>query len=338
MIKRLLTSLAVLLVFGLSSCAAIKSTDAGTKPTQQRTDKESSETNDPSGSTVRRSDSLVVVFSATGTTKGVAEKIARLTGSELKEIVPVEAYSSADLNYNDSNSRTSKEQNDMSARPAIKSDFSIEGYKTIYLGYPIWWGQAPRIMSTFVESHNFTGVTVIPFCTSGSSDIGQSDDTLAALANNGDWLHGRRFSGSVSESVLKTWIEETMPKSNEETSVKKTLRLFINDDEVSVDWERNDSVAVLTELAATNPLTVRMSMYGGFEQVGSIGTSLPRDDKQTTAEAGDILLYSGDQIVVFYGSNSWSYTRLGKISNKSVSEMASLLGNGNVTIKITYEE
>ena len=90
----------------------------------------------------------------------------------------------------------------------------------------------------------------------------------------------------------------------------------------------------LKELCQNGPLVIQMSMYGGFEQVGDIGQSLPRDDRQTTTHAGDIVLYSGDQLVVFYGSNSWAYTRLGRIADKSGEELAELLGNGDVTITI----
>ena len=120
--------------------------------------------------------------------------------------------------------------------------------------------------------------------------------------------------------------------------MQKTLRLFINDTEVTVDWEKNESAAALLDLASEEPLTVQMSMYGGFEQVGSLGTSLPRDDVQTAAHSGDIVLYAGNQIVVFYGSNSWAYTRLGHITNVSAEEMTKLLANGDVVITISLEQ
>ena len=123
----------------------------------------------------------------------------------------------------------------------------------------------------------------------------------------------------------------------EATNVEKVLHLYINDMEVSADWEDNESVAALKELVASEPLTVQMSMYGGFEQVGSLGTSLPRNDSQTTTASGDIVLYSGDQIVVFYGSNSWAYTRLGRITDQSEAELASLLGGGDVTVTLSWE-
>lgn len=151
---------------------------------------------------------LVVVFSATGTTKGVAEKIAAIENADVYEIKAAQEYTSADLNWNDRNSRSTKEQNDKSARPGIGSErVSLEGYEKIYIGYPIWWGEEPRIMDTFVESYDFGGITVIPFCTSSSSGMGRSGKNLAENAKSGTWLEGRRFSGGVSESELRDWIE-----------------------------------------------------------------------------------------------------------------------------------
>ena len=258
----------------------------------------------------------------------MAQKIASITGADVKEIVPEIAYTSADLNYGNNESRSTKEQNDQSARPKMKENISVEGYKAIYLGYPIWWGQAPRIMSTFVESHDFTGITVIPFCTSGSSDIGQSDDKLAVQAKSGEWIQGKRFSSNVTEEQIREWINGMNIKATD-----KQMVLTINDTEVPVTWESNQSVNALIERVSSKEMTINMSMYGGFEQVGPLGMDLPRNDKQTTTNYGDIVLYSGNQIVIFYGSNSWSYTRLGHI-NLSEQEMKDLLSNGNVVINL----
>ncbi|MBQ4187661.1 MAG: hypothetical protein II642_07235, partial [Firmicutes bacterium] len=108
---------------------------------------------------------------------------------------------------------------------------------------------------------------------------------------------------------------------------------YVNNTELAVNWERNASVDALAELAAAAPVTIQMSMYGGFEQVGPIGTSIVRDDSQTVTDFGDIVLYSGNQIVIFYGSNSWAYTRLGHV-DLSQEEMAKLLSNGDVVIRI----
>lgn len=147
-------------------------------------------------------------FSATGTTKGVAEKIAAVTGGDLYEILAAEPYSTEDLDYNDSSSRTTKEQDDKSVRPEIGSeDISFEGYTTIYLGFPIWWGEEPRILDTFVEKYSFDGITVIPFCTSGGSGIGRSGSNMESLAGSGTWLDGERFSSGVSEEELQSWID-----------------------------------------------------------------------------------------------------------------------------------
>ena len=158
--------------------------------------------------TSAHSDVLVAYFSATGTTKGVAEKIAEVTGGDLYEILAAEPYTEDDLNYNDQNSRSTSEQNDKNVRPEIGSeDISLEGYTTIYLGFPIWWGEEPRILDTFVEKYSFEGITVIPFCTSGGSGIGRSGPNMEALAGSGTWLEGKRFSGGVSEEDLTSWID-----------------------------------------------------------------------------------------------------------------------------------
>ena len=177
-------------------------TESVVKDNEATTKQESENVNMESGSHI-----LVVYFSATGTTKGVAEKIAAVTGADMYEIEAAQEYTDADLDYGDSNSRTSKEQNDSSVRPEIGSaTISLDGYDTIYIGYPIWWGEEPRIMDTFVENYDFDGITMIPFCTSGGSGVGRSDKNLAEHAGSGNWLKGERLSGSASESDIENWI------------------------------------------------------------------------------------------------------------------------------------
>ena len=150
---------------------------------------------------------LVAYFSATGTTKRVAERIAELTGADIYEIEPLNPYSDADLNWNDRSSRSTKEMDDVNARPEIGStDIDLSEYKTIYLGYPIWWGDAPRIMSTFVEKYNFDGKKVIPFCTSGGSGIGRSGSNLASLAGGGDWSRGERLNSGADTNNIQNFI------------------------------------------------------------------------------------------------------------------------------------
>ena len=170
---------------------------------------EVTETEAPTESTTAAgSDILVIYFSATGTTKGIAEKIAEFTSADLYEITAAIPYSDEDREWTNSDSRCTKEQNDTSVRPEISSEkISLDGYTTIYIGYPIWFGQEPRIMDTFVESYNFDGITMIPFCTSGSSGIGQSGKNLAANAGSGNWIEGKRFAGNASDEEIKEWVE-----------------------------------------------------------------------------------------------------------------------------------
>ena len=132
--------------------------------------------------------------------------------------------------------------------------------------------------------------------------------------------------------------EETQQTENNKEEIGTTeMTLKINDEEVNVKWEDNGSVRALAELAAEGPVIVNSSQYGGFEQVGAIGTALPSNDSNMRTKPGDIVLYSGSNMVVFYGSNSWSYTMLGHIVNKSEDELTDLLGSGDVTITLTAE-
>ena len=207
--KFLAILLTLLLVLGLAACGgndseAAEDSSAVTNDTATETpaDEPEEESTEPAEGT------LVVYFSMTGTTRGVAEKIAAITGADIYEIKAAQEYTSDDLNYNDSETRATVEQKDPTVRPEIGSDpVSLDGYTTVYIGYPIWWGEEPRIMDTFVESCNFDGKTVIPFCTSGSSSIGNSGKNLAANAGSGNWLDGQRFSGSTTEDELRGWIE-----------------------------------------------------------------------------------------------------------------------------------
>ena len=141
---------------------------------------------------------------------------------------------------------------------------------------------------------------------------------------------GKKYKCKVTVKPKKT-------SKPTQTTGEKQLKVTIGSTEVKVDWKDNESVDALKKLVKEKPLKIKMSRYGGFEQVGSIGTSLPRNDKETTTSAGDIVQYSGNQIVVFYGSNSWAYTRLGHITNKTKTELKKLLGNEDITLKISME-
>ena len=154
---------------------------------------------------------LVAYFSATGNTKSVASTLATAIGADLFEIVPEQPYTSEDLNWQNNQSRSSVEMGDRSSRPAIASKIAdISQYKIVFVGSPIWWGREPSIIDTFIESYDFAGKTVIPFVTSGSSDIGDYGANLQALAPNAKVLTGKRFPTDVSATELKTWADEQM--------------------------------------------------------------------------------------------------------------------------------
>lgn len=215
--KRLLVSmLSVCLCLSLFACASgdvepgigaeTGSTDGagdsdGTTETPDRGDETETGGNDTEKKI------LIAYFSATGNTERVAAYIINKTGGIGYEIAPAVPYTADDLKYY-TDCRADREQADPTARPAIAGSVEhMAAYDVVFLGYPIWHGQAPRILSTFLESYDFRGKTVIPFCTSASSGLGSSDTALHASAPNADWRLGKRFSGSVSEKAVSDWID-----------------------------------------------------------------------------------------------------------------------------------
>lgn len=150
---------------------------------------------------------LVIYFSATGNTKAVAEVIANETDGSIYEIVPETPYTSDDLNWNEPTSRSNKEHEDSAIRPAIAGETKdLSGYDTIFIGYPLWWGEAPSIVWNFVESSDLSGKTVIPFATSSSSEFGSSGKTLEGFAPDASWLDGQRFRSGVAAAEVQSWV------------------------------------------------------------------------------------------------------------------------------------
>lgn len=185
--------------FTLSFCACAKSkTDDVTAPTKA------------AGAGNSKGKAVVVYFSATGNTKNAADLIAQSIGADLFEIQPEKPYDSADLNWNDEDSRVSVEHDSPDKQKVVLVSTSVpnwENYDTVYIGYPIWWGVSAWPVDSFVAANDFSGKTVIPFCTSASSDIGQSDRLLSKKSNGGNWVDGKRFSSSVSEDEITKWLE-----------------------------------------------------------------------------------------------------------------------------------
>ena len=153
---------------------------------------------------------LVACFSATGNTWPLAQYTAECLNADLFRIEPEEPYTDADLNYNNNNSRANKEMNDDASRPALAATVeNMAQYDTVILAFPIWWGQAPRIIETFIESHDLSGKTVLCFCTSGSSGYGRTGSILSALTDESvTWLEGHRFSAGTSAEQMQQWLQE----------------------------------------------------------------------------------------------------------------------------------
>ncbi len=224
--KKLVTVLlALVMMFSLAACAGNTETtensenigssqnaedqsstpsEAGNKSEQsgKTPDGTASEPNKkPNGSKI-----LVAYFSVTNNTEGVAQKLADGLDADLYEITPAQPYKEEDLDYGNSESRSSAEMKNPSARPAISGSVkNMEQYDIVFIGYPIWWGEAPRIMSTFIESYDFSGKTLAAFCTSASSGFGKSDSALRSAAGAATWLDGHRFSAGASADDVLAW-------------------------------------------------------------------------------------------------------------------------------------
>ena len=171
----------------------------------------SSEVSSQAQDTGSGSNVLVVYYSATGNTAEVAQYIADSTGGDLFEIQPVEPYTDDDLNWTDDNSRVSQEHADESLRDVELVADTVDNwdqYDTVFIGYPIWWGIAAWPVDGFVEANDFSGKTVIPFCTSSSSGLGESGQLLADMAGTGDWQEGQRFRSGASQEDVQSWIDE----------------------------------------------------------------------------------------------------------------------------------
>lgn len=220
--KKLITlMLSAMLVFSLTACqentiSETESKEASTENVEssskeQSTPKESSNELSKEQSTKQKDNkSLVVYYSSTGNTKTVAKYIADETGADLFELVPKELYTSDDLNWNNKDSRVCVEHDNSDKRNVELSSKTVDNwdsYDTVYIGYPIWWGIAAWPVNTFISSNDFTGKTVIPFCTSASSELGESGKLLADMAGTGDWQEGKRFSSGASKDDVASWID-----------------------------------------------------------------------------------------------------------------------------------
>ncbi len=312
------------------------STHSEPDPARTEADPAQSEAEPPSADAPAPAESsggktLVAVFSATGNTRSIAESAAGILGADLYEIIPQEPYTEADLDYY-TDCRADREQSDDTARPAISGDMeNMEDYDTVLIGYPIWHGGPPKIIYTFLESYDFSGKTVLPFCTSGGSPY--SDSGIRGLVGSDTvWLTGRRFAAKAAQDEVSKWLEETGLLSEPD---RDTLFIEVNGQTLRADLSDNSSSQTLREILAEGPLTVSMSDYGNMEKVGPLGADLPRNDEQITTGPGDIILYQGNKLVIYYDQNSWNFTRLGKLRDVDAQELRDILGAGDVSVTLS---
>ncbi|MBP8594744.1 MAG: hypothetical protein KBI35_10060 [Ruminococcus sp.] len=283
-----------------------------------------------------QSDTIVVYFSRTGNTEKIANYLLEITGADSYVIQAAVPYSDEDIAYNNSSCRANQEQNDKNVRPEIADPISsLDGYDTVFLGYPIWWGEEPRIIDTFLESYDLSEKTVIPFCTSGSSGISVSEKNIAALVPIGEQLAGKRFSASASKDEVQQWYD-SLPLTKEETEMK--LNITVNGQDLTATLADSTAAKELAQKLESGAVTVELGEYGGFEKVGALPWSLTRSDESTVTQAGDIMLYQGSQITIFYGSNSWSYTPLGHVDGLSQEELSEILGQGDVSAELSIKK
>ena len=279
---------------------------------------------------------LVIYFSRTGNTEKIAQYLAELTDADSYVIEAAVPYTDADIKYQDDTCRANKEQNDKTVRPEIANPIdSINSYETIFLGYPIWWGQEPRIIDTFLESYDFSEKTVIPFCTSGSSGISTSEKNIADLVPIGNQLAGRRFPASATKDDVKAWYD-TLPLEQDKTETK--LLISVGDTELTATLADNSSAQALVELLKQGDITIDMSDYSNFEKVGELPETLPKNDEQINTDYGDLILYLGHRFVIYYDKNSWNFTKLGHIDNISQEELKAILGEGDVTVTLSLKQ
>ena len=311
--KKLILSLFVILtLFTVTACKKEEKKEEQNNNNQEQ--KEKVKTN---------GNSVVLYFSATGTTKKIAERIADKSNSDIIEIVPKEEYKSEDLNYN-SDCRANREQQDSKARPEIKNTIDLSKYDTIFLGYPIWWGTNPKIILTLLDTYDLTNKIIIPFCTSGSTGIEGSVNDLRNYNSKLNIKDGKRFSSSDSDEVIIEFINKYQVINNEVS----TMKAIINNKEYVINLENNETVTSLIKLL---PMEITMSELNGNEKYIYLDNTLPTNSyNPNRINAGDVMLYGNNCLVIFYKSfdTSYSYTKIGHIDNLED------LGTGNITVKL----
>ena len=279
---------------------------------------------------------LVAYFSFTSNTKAYAEKIAEISGGDLYEIVPEVAYGSENSNYYDQSTRAYKEQYNTGGeqRPSIKETLeNATQYDIIFLGSPIWYGKSPRVILTFLDKYSFKGKTIIPFVTSGSSGISTVNSELSSTYPDINWKEGRRLNG-VSDADLRTWVQSFVG------SATQKMYLTIGGVTKSATLVSNSSTEALVAQLQKGNITYEAHDYGNFEKVGKLGYTFPENNEQINTVPGDLILYQGENLCIYYDTNSWNFTRIGKLDNMTKSDIKTWVnaGGDNVSVTLSISE
>ena len=311
----------LLTVMGLSACTA--------KARQVSNETNESETENKEVMSLKGKKTLVAYFSWSGNTREAAQYIAQKTGADEFEIIREKPYP---VEYN-ACTEDAKAEKEAGERPAIKGKVeNMAQYDVVFVCVPVWWYTAPMPVFTFLEQYNLKGKTVIPFCTSGSSGISTSEKNIADLVPIGNQLAGKRFAASASRDDVAAWYA-SLPL--EQTEQK--LQITVGDTVLTATLADNSSAQAFAELLKNGAVTVDMHDYGSFEKVGELPETLPRNDEQITTEPGDIILYLGSNITIYYDVNTWNFTKLGHIDNITQNELKSILGDGNVSVTFSLK-
>ena len=268
-----------------------------------------------------------------GNTKMMAEYIINYLNADEFEIVPDKTYPTP---YDELVKEAQEEQRNKTKINYV-GDIDVEDYDIIFIGYPIWDGDIPMVVQGFLDNNNFDGKTIIPFNThEGSGNSGTYKEIENKLSNS-TILEGLPLRGTTArteegkEQTIK-WLEELGFKENKNTETTENLATENTNENIEGKVQDNEVEEIKIKVGN---ITVNTSEYGSFEQVGNLGFSLPKNDTQIKTKAGDVMLYQGNQISIFYGSNSWSYTKLGEITNKTENELKDVLGNSSTTLVLS---
>ncbi len=277
-----------------------------------------------------------------GNVQQLAGWIQEQTGGDLFSIRVLEPYPSG---WDDCLDRANRERGE-NARPQLAEPApDLSRYDTVFLGYPNWWYGVPMALLTFLESGDFAGKQVYLFCSHGTGGLARSVEILSGAIPDAtisqDIFDCYEQDAPSSQQAVQGWAAglgfDAAGAGQEGGAGMQggTLQLTVNGTALTAELADNSSAQALADLLADGPLTVELEDYAGMEKVGSLGVSLPRNDEQITTGPGDLILYQGSSFALYYDTNSWELTRLGRLNGIAADELRALLGDGNVSVTLS---